>query len=103
MGIFGIVLVLIVVVLFFVVPSYLRKSRNKKQQYVSELSYLVGEKGYVVSHIGPERTGMVRVGSDIWSARSDVATGDIEPGQWVDIQAARKSLLIVRPKQVHNG
>lgn len=100
MGIVGVVLVVGVAFLFLVLPPLLKKWRSGRPQFTSELSYLVGEKGWVVSGIAVDRTGMVRVGTDIWSARAEAGSQPIEPGQWVDIAAAQKNLLIVHVRPV---
>lgn len=79
------------------------RKRRGTPKYVSELSYLVGEKGWVVSRIAVDKTGMVRVGTDIWSARATAGSAPLEPGQWVDIEKAQKDILIVKERPAQNG
>lgn len=100
MGSIGFAVVFIIVAL--VIWPMWRKRRNRPK-YISELSYLIGEKGWVVSRIAVDKTGMVRVGTDIWSARAAAGSDALEPGQWVDIAQAQKDILIVKAKPGQNG
>ncbi|MCY0875220.1 MAG: NfeD family protein [Firmicutes bacterium] len=93
----NILLVIIVLIVMLVLWPMWRKRLNGPK-YVSELSYLVGEKGWVVSSVAVDKTGMVRVGTDIWSARAAFGSDALEPGQWVDITEAKKDILIVKAK-----
>lgn len=94
----AILLVAVVLVLYFVFVPILKKRRAGRDSYASELGYLVGEKAYVVSQLGASKTGMVRVGTDVWSARAKVGIEQIDSGQWVEIVSVSKGLLLVQPK-----
>ncbi len=72
-----------------------RKLRARKAGYVSNVDHLVGERGVVIGRIAEGRTGMVRVGSDVWSARGKQPTDAIDAGEWVEVRAVRSSTLIV--------
>lgn len=76
-----------------------KRWRDKKSGFQSHISELVGERGVVISRIEAGKTGMVRVGSDVWSARSASSQDSFEPGQWVEIMEVRSSLLVVGPRK----
>lgn len=86
---------LLSVVLLALTRPLARKLRERKTGYVSNVEHLVGERGIVIGRIAEGRTGMVRVGSDVWSARGNKPTDAIEAGEWVEVKAVRSSTLVV--------
>ena len=83
------------VVLLAVTRPLARRWRKGKNEYVSSIGHLVGEKGLVISKMVQGGTGMVRVGGDVWSARAHDAGERIDVGEWVEVRAVNSSTLIV--------
>lgn len=84
------------VVLLVLTRPLANKLRQRKTGYVSNVEHLVGERGVVISRIAQGGTGMVRVGSDVWSARGDRVTDSMEAGEWVEVRAVRSATLVVQ-------
>jgi len=87
--------VLSVVLLLLTRPLVRRWRNTGTSTYQSNVQQLVGEQGTVVSRLSGGKTGMVRVGNDVWSARSELSDVQMEPGERVRVVAVRSALLIV--------
>ncbi len=87
--------VLSVILLLLTRPLVRRWRGTGASTYQSNVQQLVGEQGIVVTRLSGGRTGMVRVGNDVWSARGDLSDTQMEPGERVRVVAVKSSLLIV--------
>jgi membrane-bound ClpP family serine protease len=78
---------------FIAVIIYRAGSRALRRKPVSGLEAIIGSKGKVVKTLDPE--GLIRVGTELWRARS--AGNSIDVGQEVTIVGQEGIKLIVRP------
>ncbi len=83
------------IVLLMVTRPLAKRYKNRGSKFESNVQQLVGEKGIIISKIAPGKTGMVRVGSDMWSARASDTNELMEVGEWVRVKEVHSSVLIV--------
>ncbi len=84
--------VLMVVLGFWAVWGYHKGTRALDQKPVGGLSSMVGSRGQAVSRI--ERQGTVKIGSELWGARS--ADGAILPGESILVIGQKGLRLTVK-------
>ncbi|MCY0869011.1 MAG: NfeD family protein [Firmicutes bacterium] len=72
-----------------------RRWRTSKTNYVSNVEALVGERGVVIERVTGTESGLVRVGSDVWSARSEPPDETFEAGEPVRVRRVKSTLLLV--------
>jgi len=61
---------------------------------------IVGRYGIVVEKVSPDRPGIVKVGGDAWSAKSEES---LEPGESVEIVGKSTAMLTVRRRGGNSG
>jgi len=97
---FGMELVIFVVLsilLLIVTRPLVRRWRGgSPSTYQSNVEQLVGEQGIVVQRVATEKSGVVRVGSQTWSAITESPDGPIERDELIVVEEARSSILLVR-------
>ncbi len=91
-----IVFAVLAAVLLVVTRPLSVRLRTKKTTYISNVEGLTGERGIVVSKLANGQIGLVRVGSDVWSARAEPLDAAIVPGEWVEVVGVKSSTLSVR-------
>ncbi len=85
-------------------PLVKRWRGTREQKYTLNVQQLVGEHGVMVSKLSERKTGMVRVGNEMWSAHGEFSEAVLEKGDHivvvvvvvVVVVAVKSSLLIVR-------
>nr|NNM91280.1 NfeD family protein [Bacilli bacterium] len=90
-----IVFTLISIVLLLITRPLVKKFKKRGGKFNSHVDELVGEKGMIISRIAPAKTGMVRVGTDMWSARGQDPEDAMDVGEWVQVKEVHSSILIV--------
>ena len=90
-----IIFAILSIILLIVTRPLAKRYKKRGSKYSSNVEQLVGEKGIVISKVAAGKTGMVRVGSDMWSARGEDAAESMEVGEWVQVKAVHSSILIV--------
>jgi membrane protein implicated in regulation of membrane protease activity len=97
---FGVELTIFVVLsilLLIVTRPLVRRWRGGSPgTYQSNVEQLVGEQGIVVQRVASEKSGVVRVGSQTWSAITESSDGPIERDELIVVEEARSSILLVR-------
>lgn len=72
-----------------------RRHIRQPRSTITGTAALVGRTGVVVQQLeGPERTGLVRIDGEVWSARS-AGLGDIEAGETVTVLEIDGATVVV--------
>jgi membrane protein implicated in regulation of membrane protease activity len=79
-------------IMFCVLRMWTEKQCTKKMQRTN-IDALIGTKGLVLQSIEPFALGYVKVGTEIWAARSDMR---IEVGDEVEVVMVRGAHLVVK-------
>lgn len=87
--------VLFSVGLLFASRPLVRKWRNAKSAYATEADEMMGRQGVVISRLEGGKSGLVRVGNDVWSARASELGSVLEAGAWVRVVEVKSSTLVV--------
>lgn len=88
----AVLIVLMVVWIVIAILSYQAGSRALKKQPVAGLGTMVGSRGKVVKPLQPE--GLIKVGSELWQAKS--VDRDMDSGKEVIVVGQDGRTLIVR-------
>lgn len=78
----------------FVRPVALRHLRNGPAEQRSNIERLIGESALVMEPV-TESGGLVKIGGDVWSARSEA--GALAPGQHAVVSAIEGATAVVVP------
>ncbi|MCU1548961.1 MAG: NfeD family protein [Arthrobacter sp.] len=79
----------------FVRPVALKHLRNGPAERRSNIERLIGESALVMEAVSANG-GLVKIGGDVWSARSD--TGVLAPGQHAVVSAIDGATAVVAPQ-----
>jgi membrane protein implicated in regulation of membrane protease activity len=94
---------LLSLILLLVTRRFSARWRMGKTSYVSRVEHLVGETGIVVMPVTSVKAGMVRIGSEVWSARAEAISEPISSGEWIEVVSVESSIVVVRRSAVSNA
>ncbi|WP_445154349.1 NfeD family protein [Arthrobacter sp. Hor0625] len=80
----------------FVRPVALKHLRNSPADQRSNIERLIGEPAIVVEQVSSDG-GLVKIGGDVWSARS--VSGELAPGQRAVVSAIDGATAMIVPQQ----
>ncbi len=90
---------LVTLILTYYTRSFSRKV-DQSPGFIDKVEDLIGSKGVVVETIEPEGLGVVRVGTETWSAKADEL---IEQDDTIVVTARGTSILTVEKWRSENG
>lgn len=91
------VFVVLSIILLLLTRPLVKRWRNAgTSRFKSSVEELVGEQGIVVTRGVGEKAGVVRVGTEVWSARCEDSEEPLDRGERVVVIAVKSSQLIVR-------
>lgn len=94
-------IVLTLLALVFARPIAKRHLLPPPAERRTNVPALLGEEAVVLQRVDRD-SGQVKVGGDVWSARSAIPDGVFEPGDRVVVDAVQRTILRVSPVAVGN-